>query len=117
MKLVTALVPKHSKHAIWTGLNEHDKEDDWKWSDSSPYEYSLWDRGQPDDNGGIDEDCMMINHGGRIEWHDMPCDRKLSYICKRIVDKPVCNAPKILKFGFCIDVQNIIIPHKPQKCQ
>ena len=29
MKLVTALVPKHSRHAIWTGLNEHDKEDDW----------------------------------------------------------------------------------------
>ena len=69
----------------WMGGNDIDEEGTWKWTDGSPFEFTYWNSGQPNNSGG-DEDCM---HAWGIErergetWNDETCSDSLTYLCSK----------------------------------
>ncbi|KAM9582422.1 C-type lectin lectoxin-Enh2-like [Guaruba guarouba] len=54
----------------------------WKWADSSAFDFESWDHGQPS-NMGDKEDCAVLYHlSGFNLWHDFSCSRKFSFVCQ-----------------------------------
>ena len=83
--------------ALWIGLREisisasdrrrlearENKADHlWMWSDLTIKNYSNFDKGQPDNNGGFSEECVAMM-GTKKKWHDAPCKAKLNFICQK----------------------------------
>ena len=84
---------------LWLGGTDKDEEGTWKWSDGSPFEFTNWLWGEPNNwigNGPneLDEDCMHMDNFGRWEfdnegklreksgkWNDLRCDKKLHFLC------------------------------------
>ena len=61
----------------WIGGNDIDEEGTWKWTDGSPFEFTFWRSGEPN-NHNHNEDCMM--HGFPGKWNDGPCTGWTKYI-------------------------------------
>ena len=60
---------------VWIGGTDKDKEGTWKWTDGSPFEFTWWRPGQPDNYMG-NEDCLhMVVEKQQSEamWNDYPC--------------------------------------------
>ncbi|XP_013881144.1 ladderlectin [Austrofundulus limnaeus] len=47
----------------WVGGTDAAKEGEWTWSDGSPFTFTNWGPGQPNNSGG-DKHCMEINLNG-----------------------------------------------------
>ncbi|XP_035999345.1 galactose-specific lectin nattectin isoform X1 [Fundulus heteroclitus] len=54
----------------------------WLWSDGSPFTFSGWSPGEPNNSGGK-ENCMQINLRGRKFVNDADCDIRLSFVCSK----------------------------------
>nr|XP_006821425.1 PREDICTED: C-type lectin mannose-binding isoform-like [Saccoglossus kowalevskii] len=65
---------------FWIGLNDIGQEGSWVWTDGSPYVWSNWDCGEPNNNDG--EDCVHSNFALSNRWNDTPCDTKYGFVCK-----------------------------------
>ncbi|KAM3617792.1 uncharacterized protein V6R79_011297 [Siganus canaliculatus] len=72
---VMNLVP--AGQTVWIGLFR----ESWKWSDGSSLSFTYWDQGEPDNNGGIQENCVGTYFTNSGRWQDWPCDRKTAFIC------------------------------------
>ena len=58
-----------------------DKEGTYVWSDGTPWDYSNWNPGQPNNSGN--EDCFVTNfRGNGLLWNDNPCESLSTYVCK-----------------------------------
>ncbi|XP_023575959.1 C-type lectin domain family 17, member A [Octodon degus] len=68
-----------SSRVYWLGLNDKDKEGDWRWLDGSPITLSFWDPQEP--NNFYEEDCVCMNKGGN--WNDLSCAKTTYWICER----------------------------------
>ena len=66
--------------STWIGGNDIDEEGTWKWTDGSPFDFTFWDRGQPDNWGG-NEHCM--HHGFFGHWNDQSCSDSLTFLCRK----------------------------------
>ncbi|KAM9028978.1 C-type lectin-like [Ara ararauna] len=67
---------------VWIGLQNTVHTRQWKWADSSAFDFTSWDHGQPK-NMGDKEDCVVLYHlSGFSRWHDFPCSRKFSFVCQ-----------------------------------
>ena len=56
----------------WIGLSDVDEENNWVWSDGSPYNYSHFSEYEP--NGGSSENCVnVVIYGDLGRWNDNPC--------------------------------------------
>ncbi|MEQ1570457.1 MAG: lectin-like protein [Myxococcota bacterium] len=67
----------------WLGGTDASLAGAWAWADATPFTYTFWRMGQPD-NGGNDyesEDCLEITSTG--EWNDRDCTIALPYLCER----------------------------------
>ena len=63
------------------GKRDPDSRDNWGWSDGTPWSYTYWQSGQPNDSGG-DEDCArMKNNAG--QWTDKKCSDTKTFVCKK----------------------------------
>ncbi|XP_022112054.1 lectin-like [Acanthaster planci] len=70
-----------NKHT-WIGLNDHQAEGSYVWTDGSPTDYLNWHKGEPN-NHGKGEHCMEINFFELDgTWNDHFCDREHRFICK-----------------------------------
>uniref|UniRef100_A0A3P8U5B6 C-type lectin domain-containing protein n=1 Tax=Amphiprion percula TaxID=161767 RepID=A0A3P8U5B6_AMPPE len=49
----------------WIGGSDCQQEGKWFWSDGTPFKYSFWGPGQPDNHDGI-QDCLQMNWGGNL---------------------------------------------------
>ncbi|XP_018110654.1 CD209 antigen-like protein E [Xenopus laevis] len=70
----------------WMGLNDLQKESEFRWVDGSAVEVMYWDRLQPD-NYREAEHCATIGEIGCSRkdnnWNDDRCERPYSYVCEK----------------------------------
>ena len=75
---------------IWLGAKAQEG-GKWKWFNESvewtpndlfndPYVFQNWKGGEPNNYGGVQEDCLVMNVHGF--WEDHPCTNKYPFVCK-----------------------------------
>uniref|UniRef100_A0AAQ4QDC5 C-type lectin domain-containing protein n=1 Tax=Gasterosteus aculeatus aculeatus TaxID=481459 RepID=A0AAQ4QDC5_GASAC len=63
-----------------TNSNVFLQENQWFWSDGTPFDYTIWDNGEPNNLGGH-QHCIQMNCGDAKAWDDVQCWTKLPSIC------------------------------------
>ena len=67
------------------GLRDPLNPDIWIWSDGTPWDYSNWAPGEPNDLGG--EDCVEIGLRNISGWNDQSCSKPglglNGFVCKK----------------------------------
>ncbi|XP_037832437.1 ladderlectin [Kryptolebias marmoratus] len=66
----------------WLGGSDAQEEGIWLWSDGTPFHYSAWCPGEPV-NGGGNQHCLQMNHGGSNCWDDLWCSSHRHYVCSK----------------------------------
>ncbi|XP_036384637.1 C-type mannose receptor 2 [Megalops cyprinoides] len=68
--------------AMWMGGHDSISEGGWEWSDGSPFRYTNWGPGEPNNHEGR-EDCveMVSTVNGSSWWNDLNCDAHQDWIC------------------------------------
>ena len=70
------------RNTFWTGGNDINTEGSWTWSDGTPWKYTAWFYGQPD-NANNNQDCLTLATFARGLFDDANCQKdKLPFICK-----------------------------------
>ncbi len=66
---------------VWLGGNDKAVEGTFAWVDGTPWAFSNWAPGEPNNNDN--EDCAVLlgNNGGK--WNDRDCPDPLGYLCER----------------------------------
>ena len=58
----------------------------WSWVDGSPFDYSNWISGKPN-NAADNEYCLHLNYGGIGGWNDFQCAavgrEMVAYVCQK----------------------------------
>merc|ERR1711902_7886 len=67
----------------WMGGTDIDEEGTWKWTDSSPFEFTFWHSGEPNNSGGNQHCMTQWNHGQKIKWDDRRCSNSLTFLCSK----------------------------------
>ncbi|XP_058047710.1 C-type lectin lectoxin-Phi1-like [Ahaetulla prasina] len=86
-KYVNAYIVKENigKNWIWIGLQRLSTSNiltGWRWNDGTRSRYTRWRAGDPN-NMFTDEFCVALSpQTERLEWVDIDCNKKLSFICK-----------------------------------
>ena len=65
----------------YIGLNDLASEGKYTWTDGTPYDYSGWAPGEPNDSG-LNEDCSQLASSTGMQWNDSWCGSELRYICR-----------------------------------
>uniref|UniRef100_A0A667ZWI8 C-type lectin domain-containing protein n=1 Tax=Myripristis murdjan TaxID=586833 RepID=A0A667ZWI8_9TELE len=75
------------KKLTWIGLTDSETEGIWKWVDGTPLTTSYWGPGEPNSDGGRNEDCGEIRfHDRRNSWNDESCGSSNFWICEKPAD-------------------------------
>lgn len=65
----------------WMGLNDKVTEDDFRWADTTPMEWTNWRPAQPNDDTELeDQDCCAMDQND--EWQDRNCMDTYTYVCE-----------------------------------
>ena len=68
---------------IWVGgYRKEDEKNVWEWTDGSPWEFSKWSSGEPNDDNGVG-DYLDMSWGGKGLWNDRQKNDKLAFVCQR----------------------------------
>ena len=65
----------------WIGLTDGTQEGNWRWSNGDIALITDWGLNQPD--GGMLENCTVMNVSDTYRWHDQPCSSINDYVCER----------------------------------
>ena len=68
---------------LWLGGNDIEEENDWKWTDCTPWGDNFWYLGEPNNAGGA-EDCLETRS---MNWNDLSCGSELGFLCR----KKICS--------------------------
>ena len=77
---------------FWIGGTDQAQEGDWRWTDGSPWNFTMWGPGQPDNwlpwGHDEDEDCLQINFEwhSKSGWNDIKCNTQIEFVCSQ----PLC---------------------------
>ncbi|XP_078355560.1 uncharacterized protein LOC144640230 [Oculina patagonica] len=94
---------------MWIGLNDRLREDQFVWSDGTPFNssvYKNWNGGEPNNDKG-NEDCVELRGSG---WNDVDCSATRFYICERPKGKLSCPAEWIRNELSCYKVGKRLMP-------
>ena len=69
-------------HTIWLGANDFESDNNFVWQSGQPFSYSNWYPTEPNNAGGINEQCLEFYSSGL--WNDLSCDRLLPVFCEYI---------------------------------
>ncbi|XP_003455597.1 ladderlectin-like isoform X1 [Oreochromis niloticus] len=72
----------HSYPVTWIGGSDAQQERYWFWIDGTPFTYTYWCRGEPN-NVWHREHCMHMNWTGRKCMNDKPCNYRYPFVCVR----------------------------------
>ena len=67
---------------LWIGGTDKEKEGVWKWSDGSPWEFTKWNKGEPDNS----QHCLLY-YGYVDKWNDYWCTDENNFLCSL----PLCS--------------------------
>lgn len=84
---------------MWVGLTWKGENIGWQWDDSTEVSYTNWDNGEPNDYGGVAEDCTELHKSGF--WNDNPCETLYPYMCKAIADTQYCAIARTSPLKAC----------------
>ena len=76
----------HNLDTVWIGGTDVEEEGTCKWADCSPWNYTLWGHGEPNNLGG-DEDCLEQINDSAGRWNDDDCPLKKAFVCS----KKICS--------------------------
>uniref|UniRef100_A0A3Q2ZYF5 Type-2 ice-structuring protein-like n=1 Tax=Kryptolebias marmoratus TaxID=37003 RepID=A0A3Q2ZYF5_KRYMA len=65
----------------WLGGSDAQEEGTWLWSDGTPFHYSQWCHGEPNNMAG--QHCLQMNYGGSKCWDDQWCNARRPYVCSK----------------------------------
>uniref|UniRef100_A0A4W6EYP7 C-type lectin domain-containing protein n=1 Tax=Lates calcarifer TaxID=8187 RepID=A0A4W6EYP7_LATCA len=68
--------------ATWLGGCDAAQEGTWFWSDGTPFWFSFWSPGQPDNFMG-GQHCLLTNFGAEKNFDDGSCSGTLPFVCAR----------------------------------
>jgi len=71
---------------VWLGGNDIEEEGVWKWIDCTPWEYTFWYSGEPNNAGGP-EACLEIRQFWNGKWNDESCGEERGFVCS----KKICS--------------------------
>ena len=80
-KFVADLGLVSDEEIAYLGGSDLGEEKKWVWTDGTPFEYTNWLEGEPNNSLG-DEDCMMLWKQKGDKWNDTACSREFKFICK-----------------------------------
>ncbi|XP_026181490.1 ladderlectin-like isoform X1 [Mastacembelus armatus] len=72
---------KDSKKA-WIGGSDAQQKGSWFWADGTPFRYTNWSPGQPDNKDG-NQNCIQMNFGAKKLWDDGDCNRGNPSVCSK----------------------------------
>lgn len=72
--------PYSSGSALWIGGTDAVTEGTWLYADGTPFSYTNWDGGEPNNVGN--EDCA-VKHNFSGRWNDVTCTNSFWYWCER----------------------------------
>ena len=78
------MVELHGGFPWLGGQRDPGNHSNWVWSDGTPWDYSNWALGEPNDFGG--EDCVEFGNralGERDLWNDKSCSVVRTFVCKK----------------------------------
>ena len=92
--------------SVWLGGTDKAKENNWIWTDGTPFRYRKWGKQQPNNGnkagvssmflpGETKENCLTQEEDEW--WHDVPCSRELPFICA--VEPKAEVGPKRITFN------------------
>ena len=67
----------------WFGGNDIKEEGVWKWTDHTPWEFTFWGQGQPDNYHG-QQHCLIWGWNGG-KWDDESCSQKKPFVCSKSI--------------------------------
>uniref|UniRef100_A0A673L630 Galactose-specific lectin nattectin-like n=1 Tax=Sinocyclocheilus rhinocerous TaxID=307959 RepID=A0A673L630_9TELE len=76
-----SLLPS-STTRCWFGTHDGEQEGQWLWTDGTPYDYTYWAPGQPD-NKGIENCGDNMKWFIYNRWNDAACLTSLGYVCAK----------------------------------
>ncbi len=65
----------------YLGALDWPDEGEFRWLDESPFEFSIWAEGEPNNHANA-EDCVVFGHRGAPEWNDVYCGVYTSFVCR-----------------------------------
>uniref|UniRef100_A0A8C1S6Z5 C-type lectin domain-containing protein n=1 Tax=Cyprinus carpio TaxID=7962 RepID=A0A8C1S6Z5_CYPCA len=74
-----SLLPS-SDAQCWFGLHDAEQEGEWLWTDGTPFDYTHWAPGQPDNLQS--ENCGEFNYNNN-RWNDANCLTTRGYVCAK----------------------------------
>jgi len=67
---------------MWIGGSDNEEEGVWKWTDCTPWNFTVWYEGEP--NGG-DESCLTTYYARpshlHKKWNDVKCSKDRGFAC------------------------------------
>ncbi|XP_039887376.1 ladderlectin-like isoform X3 [Simochromis diagramma] len=70
----------HSYPITWLGGSDAQKEHHWFWIDGTPFSFTYWCRGEPN-NARHSEHCMHMNSSRHKCMNDIYCHYRYPYVC------------------------------------
>jgi CD209 antigen len=70
-----------AKRRSWLGASDEKEEGQWLWVNGSPFKFSAWRGGEPNNADG-NENCLLLNEGGK--WFDVPnrTSKGTGFVCE-----------------------------------
>ena len=73
---------KRGINRLWIGGSDSEAEGTWRWADCSPWEFSLWKRGEPNGKWGA-QNCLNYYDLDISRWDDQECKNPERFLCSQ----------------------------------
>ncbi|XP_041841821.1 ladderlectin-like [Melanotaenia boesemani] len=77
-KVIQAATSKNPE--TWIGGSDAQQETHWLWSDGTPFVYTNWCCGEPNNSGGK-QHCVVMNYSAKSCWDDLYCNFVRPFVC------------------------------------